>query len=300
MDKVRLTGTAGAEIQAVMDLAPDGLLNLSGRIFTDRFRVSMDTLLALGPIGADVPVAVTLDPAALRVVSSKSLPLLDPQDYALHRDAYLGRLPGLGRIQIDSLTVQGLTVGPMTVDTRIQGSQVELPWITLAGIGGNLAASAHVAAQGGRLDSLSYGLSLDVARVNSAALLRQIEGGGQESELNATARFSGQGIDFAREVDVSGYFYITRIGPRFASTLAGGHGPPGQGQEHPVDPAPLGHGLETQALLLRDAPRLCLSRPAAGPALVFAYSSARGDGPGPSAPGLFSANDPQDAIGGRI
>lgn len=228
IDQIRLSGEAGLTVSASMTLAPEAPLHLHGELATVDFKAAVDTLLTAGPVNGVLPFSMQFDPQRRLFIQDRSLPLIEATDYARHRKQYQRRMPGLGTLRIDTVNVTGQSLGPAVLDTRISSGRLELPWLYMEGLSGNIGGAMHVIARGGSLDSLAYGFSLDVARINSAALLSSGKDLKAESELNATARFTGQGIDFTREVDVSGYFHITKIGPQFASTLLLGMDPKGR------------------------------------------------------------------------
>ena len=225
VDNVRLAGAVSLDVSAAMDLSPQGSLHLHGRLHPEAFSVTVDTVLTAGPVHGDLPFDIDFDPVARLFIQNRPLALLDAEDYKAHRHLYLDRMPGLGTLRVDSLLIQGAALGPIQLDTRITSGRLEVPWLHVAGLSGNIGGALYGLARGGKLDSLAYGLSLDVARINSGALLKSTKRLKAESELNATARFHGQGIDFTQDVNVDGYFHITKIGSQFASTLLLGMDP---------------------------------------------------------------------------
>ncbi|MCK5145568.1 hypothetical protein KAR48_02370 [bacterium] len=228
VQQISMAGDLDLHASVVFDLQPGGCVDLRGKILVDSLYFKIDTLISAGPVYADLPFNMSFNPDLMRFNIEQMQERLDTDDYALHQESYRKHMPGIGWLRIDSITVMDQKIGPVEVDTRITGGQFEIPWMNIRGLSGNIGASLYVIAQGGVLDSLAYGFSMDVARINSAALLRSGNKYKAASELNATTRFTGKGVDFKRDVDINGYFHITKIGPEFASTLLSGMDPKGR------------------------------------------------------------------------
>jgi hypothetical protein len=107
----------------------------------------------------------------------------------------------------------------LLLDVDIGHGYVEVPWFQVALFDGNLGGNLWVYLSKGRSKDIAYSIRAQASQIHSAALGAIPAAEKEDTELDATLSFNGKGIDLAQGIDIEGFFHITEIGPKFASTL---------------------------------------------------------------------------------
>ena len=196
-----------------------GQICLSGNISFDSVDVVSRRGLAISDFTCRLPMNIEMNLSAPGLTSadgSKSWHLLD---YESNREIYRSFYPQLGNIKIGEIEYDKYRIKNIELDLDIGNGMIQIPRFTLDLLGGNLGGAVIVRIGKDNIKDISYELSAQASRINSAVLSKFSIKDPEEAELDATMFLKGKGINFAEEVDLDGYFHITKIGSDFAEIV---------------------------------------------------------------------------------
>lgn len=218
MEALYTTGKFESSFQLSTLNAEKQHLRLSGNVGFENLYLNQSMVQVKG-INGFFPMQIDYDLTAQRFITPKNRMVYSWLDYELNRNFYKNRFPNLKTLRINSIETQGLQFEQLVLDIDMSHGLVQIPFFNVLLFDGNLGGSFKLDYGSSHLDSMNYSMKAQAAQINSAVFGQTNAKVEETSELNATMSFEGQGLNFASEFDVNGYFYITKIGPRFASTL---------------------------------------------------------------------------------
>ncbi len=165
------------------------------------------------------PFQIDADLKKMKLIQPDNLHIYNRRDYAKWRSLYKQRFPTLKTIQIHAINAQGFIAENIEMDIDISQSMIQVPYFNINLFEGNLGGGFYINLGDGNPDNIAYVFDAQAARINSAAIDRSSTLVRGTSELNATLSIDGLGLNVEKGIDVDGYFHITKIGPKFASTL---------------------------------------------------------------------------------
>ncbi|HDQ44871.1 MAG TPA: AsmA family protein [bacterium] len=216
--------------EAVFDLATldpaRRHLRLSGILESDGLCLKQDAVFRVAGIRGRVPVQLDLDLGRGTLLSDPSYQPLSPVDYDRRRDWIASISPVVENFVVDTITVAGYALHGLTMDLDLRYGRLHIPRFHANLFEGGVGGSLWIDPGDGNPENIRYGIRAQASRINSAALLgdRSIR---TATELNANLSFTGIGVTPESGMELTGSFHITRIGPRFASTLLRGLDPQG-------------------------------------------------------------------------
>ncbi|MBN1896057.1 hypothetical protein JW906_16345, partial [bacterium] len=219
---VFLQGSADAVFSII---APDPAgkpVNISGTLAADTLNVRQQEMVFVRGISGAIPLQVELDPVKAGLVPRKGWRPRPAFQYESFREFYRGATREVDNFRIRLIEAAGYTVQDVAMDIRMAGGILEVPRFSLNLLEGNIGGSLWLNPGTGVPDSITYSIQCQASRINAAAMLAPGVKKKEETELNASLSFTGRGVDIKKGIDLDGYFYITQIGPKFASTLLKG------------------------------------------------------------------------------
>ncbi len=232
MDEIRVTpemqvdGSLKASLGVRSVDAEKQWIHVSGVIETDSLDLKGQGFQVRQASGK-IPFSLDMD-----LKNQKAIP--DPEysppswiQYERFRAIYRNLSPELGTLSIREIVFADYRIEDLVMDLSLSKGFLHIPMLYLKVLGGNIGASVLVNAGTGDPGSIRYEIRAQASQINSAALTPEGGSGKEETELNASLSFQGKGVDLKQGVDVEGFFHITQIGPRFASTLLKGMDPKG-------------------------------------------------------------------------
>ena len=188
----------------------------------DSLNVRQQELVSVRGIGGKIPIQAELDPVKAGLVPNARWKPRPGFLYESFREYYRGATREVDNFRIRRIEAAGYTVRDVSMDIRLAGGILEVPRFSLNLLEGNIGGSLWLNPGTGVPDSITYSIQCQASSINAAAMLAPGVKKKEETELNASLSFTGRGVDIKKGIDLDGYFYITQIGPKFASTLLKG------------------------------------------------------------------------------
>jgi hypothetical protein len=173
-----------------------------------------------------IPFVLDFDPANPGFAVGARAGIFPDLSYENDRNIFKNLFPPLSDVKIQSVRIAGYPVDDIQLDVWIQDGWVQVPRFQAKLLGGNLGGGFRLELNDGKPASMRYLIKADAARINSAVLLKS-DIPDEDTELDATMNFQGRGLDPNAGLDIEGALHITKIGPKFASTMLKGIDPQG-------------------------------------------------------------------------
>ncbi|MBN2414262.1 hypothetical protein JXO52_00385 [bacterium] len=205
-----------------------GRLELSGEIGASACDLGLDTLISLKGLDTRLPFRAVMDMREGGILTDAAYRPIQWEEYDQRRTLYRELMPEIGTVTITSALIAGQRLHGAELDIKIDNGWCEVPRFYVNTLSGNVGGKLRVNFGVKPPAPLLYEIEAQAARINAASFVEDARAAGEATELNAVMRFTGQGIDPAAGIDLQGFFNITKIGPRFASTLLEGLDPQGR------------------------------------------------------------------------
>lgn len=202
-------------------------IRVTGEIDIDSLDVVKENLFRVRGIRGRLPFQIDADQIQRKFLPRANYRPYEWVEYERQRPVYRHLFPEEEIMRVEAIEVSGYRMNELLLDVKVGGGYVQVPWFNLKVLEGNVGGSFLLNLGSGAKQDLVYEIRAQASRINSADLANIKIGDEEETELNATLAFRGKGIDLAEGVDLDGYFHITKIGPKFASTLLEGMDPRG-------------------------------------------------------------------------
>ncbi|MBN2030439.1 hypothetical protein JW824_09360 [bacterium] len=194
-------------------------VRLSGELIVDSLDVIKNPVVCIRQIRGVVPFQIDVDLARQALVPEPNFQTLSWVEYENQPTVYRQFSPTIGNLQIQQVDVFGYQLNHLHFDFDIGRGGIQIPWFNMELLDGNLGGSIAICLGDGSKKDIAYEIRANASRIHSAALTDTESGEKEETELDATMAFEGKGIDLEQDIDLDGFFYITKIGTDFASTL---------------------------------------------------------------------------------
>jgi hypothetical protein len=188
--------------------------------------VVQDPFFSVYNITAAIPFDVRIDQTQMQILQDSGFKPPSWIEFESQRQLYQNLFSASKNMHIQRVEASGYTISDIMMDIDIRNGFIWIPSLQMRVLDGNLGGGLMINLGQGQPENISYSIQAQASRINASALLAEGKGA-EEAELNATLAFNGKGIDLAQGIDLDGYFYITQIGPKFASTLLKGMDPEG-------------------------------------------------------------------------
>lgn len=139
--------------------------------------------------------------------------------YDLLRPYYKQRDQKFSHIQIAKLKALDYYVEDINVDLIIDNERIEIPRFSLNLYEGNMAGLVNVNVHDGDPENIEWKVKANVSRMNSAKLIPSNKIERKGADLNMNLELAGRGFDPTGDVEVGGYLYVTKIGPKFTDNV---------------------------------------------------------------------------------
>jgi hypothetical protein len=202
-------------------------VRFSGGIEVDSLGAHQGKLFALHGLRGHIPFQIDMDTTLTRFIPQVHSYRVNESDYEEKRELYRSLFKEIGDLQIRSVQIYDYQIEHLRADMEIAGGYIHIPMFRLYLLDGNLGGSLMLDLKDGSPQNIVYDIKAQISRINSAALIEDQKKKGEKTELNATLAFQGRGISLEEGIDLNGYFHITQMGARFASTLLKGMDPEG-------------------------------------------------------------------------
>ena len=232
LDSLRLTpmivllGKAGGWITLESLQSQPPILRLKGEVTADSLDVFGKPMVEVRHLQGRIPFVLDLDPANQGFTVGAKASIFPDLFYENERNIFKNLFPQLSEVKIQSVRIAGYPVDDIQLDVGIQDGWIQVPRFQAKLLGGNLGGGFRLELRDGKPASMRYSIKADIARINSAVLLKS-EIPDEDTELDATMNFQGRGLDPNAGLDIEGALHITKIGPKFASTMLKGIDPQG-------------------------------------------------------------------------
>jgi hypothetical protein len=224
MQVMDVRGTSQFRFQ--VDQKDSGDIIVSGTALMKEMNFRQADILALNGMNGQIPFQIEINPEGVILSDSNYHP---PSwvEFENRRSQFRFLRGDLGALTIEAVEVMGYPLTNLEMDVDIHNGYAQIPWFVIHAFNGNIGGYLQVFLGTGSAETLTYEIHAQAARINAAALGDIPIKNEEEAELNAAMAFTGTGLDPSREMEVDGYFYITKIGPEFASLMLEGLDPNG-------------------------------------------------------------------------
>ena len=199
------------------------LLDLYATLKTGDLTVLLPQDTRLEDINADIKIHQRMDLKKGIFLAGEASAISTPSqgaiDYLTYRDYYRNALSDISELSIGKVQAAGYVLDDFTMEAVLGNGRIEIPTFISNIYEGNLGGRLSVNLAGGDLAAAQYNLSAHFSNINSDRLLPGLKRKETLGEINGNARFTGTGLDPTSSLDIGGYFYITKIGPRVADNL---------------------------------------------------------------------------------
>ncbi len=198
-------------------------LSVNGELLLGSLNAQFEDMMSMTNISAKVPFTQQIDVDQLLLLNAPNIaPLFADQNalnYSLMRPYYLSADGVDSYIKIDKIQLMEYEISDVDMDIHIGDGIIDISRMALKLYSGNMIGNMFLDLGNGQTDNVSYYIKANISRLNSARLSPVGKGSARESELNLNMEVSGAGIDFQKEINVSGFLYITKIGSRFTDNV---------------------------------------------------------------------------------
>ncbi len=204
---------------AALDTVENGM-RFSALVGTEGLNVAYGGKLVLSQVQARIPLELDIDMKHQKLIPGKPESPVNWAEYESQRGIYekLGFIRGY--LRMEQARFGEYAFQSLDMDIDAERGRLSVPWFSVRLFGGNLGGSLEIQPGKGGKEEISYRIRAQASRIRASALAPVTEKNAEEdTELDATLSFQGKGIDPQGSLDLEGFFYITKMGPRFASTL---------------------------------------------------------------------------------
>ena len=201
---------------------------LGGELRVETLDAGVKDLFSLNRLRGRMPFQIDADQKNMRLVPDPARHPPSWVEYESQRAIIRSLSPEVGHVRADAIEVAGYRLSDLAFDVDIHDGYVQVPWFNMNVLEGNFGGSIFINLKEGDKRDIEYEIRAQASRINSAALANVEIEDEEETELNASMAFQGRGIDLVQGIDLQGFFHITKIGPKFASTLLQGMDPRGE------------------------------------------------------------------------
>ncbi|MBN2104463.1 AsmA family protein [bacterium] len=201
---------------------------ISGSAAMRPLEMKQRDMLSMNDIHGRVPFQIALD-------LEKGVIMTDPDysppswiDYESRRSQYRSLNPDQGALYAKVIQVSRYQFTDLAMDIDIRKGYIQVPWFMVDLFNGNVGGYLQIFLGTGQPEDIAYEIHAQAARINAAALGDIPIEKEEEAELDVTMAFSGLGMDIEKDMEINGYFYMTQIGPKFASRMLQGLDPNGE------------------------------------------------------------------------
>ncbi len=214
-----LSGLLGFHLSARTIQSGQSRIQFRGQMEADRFAVAMGKDLAVRNVSGSIPIELKYDLENQKIVNDSLFHPLTWVEYEDQQQLQLYYSDFIKQMRVDTIRFAGYQMEKIVIDLGITDGYIQVPSFQVNLLDGNLGGSILLDLGSLEKEHIRYAIQAQASRINSSALVGTQTAKEEETELNMTMSFKGEGIDLERSINLEGYFYITKMGPKFASTL---------------------------------------------------------------------------------
>ena len=207
------------------------LLAVSGKMNLNKLTVLFADQMAIKEIWGSIPFSQKYDIEKSILINEDKLVVADIEgiNYNLLYPYYGNAVDEISYLKIKNISVAGYEMSNFLMDINLGNGGFKIPRFTLNLYDGNMKGNLFADMGDGPIDmeKVGYYLKANISRLNSARLLPVGSGSAKASELNMNMEFEGTGLDPAKEINLGGHLYITKIGSKFADNVLNSFDPKG-------------------------------------------------------------------------
>lgn len=203
----------------------DSLLTVDLDLRPDQVSVFLPQQTTVANVNGAVTYALYFNPLTSTFINrnpqTTQLPGFNNVSY-LSFNSYFNRISQpLSEIKIDQVAMAGgYQLRNLKFSLFAENARLEIPNFNMEFYGGNIGGYCFLELPENIDPGLAqYQIAAHISSINSELLLKNAAEAKKEGVINGNFAFSGLGLDPEGDIDVSGYFYITEIGPKVATNL---------------------------------------------------------------------------------
>lgn len=212
-------------IQARARILFDSLLTVSLDLRPEQVSVFLPQQMTIANVSGAVAYSLHFNPVTGTFINrnpqTTQLPGFNNVSY-LSFNSYFNRpAQPLSEIKIEQVAMAGdYQLRNLNFSLFVENSRLEIPNFNMEFYGGNIGGYCFLELPEDINPGLArYQIAAHISSINSELLLKNAAEAKKEGVINGNFAFSGLGLDPEGDIDVSGYFYITEIGPKVATNL---------------------------------------------------------------------------------
>jgi len=207
------------------------LLTVSGKMNLNKLTTLFADQMVIQEMSGNIPFSQKYDIEKSILIKEDKLLVADIEgiNYNLLYPYYENADDEVSYLEIKNIEVDGYEMSNFFMDINLGNGRLKIPRFTLNLYDGNMKGNLFAEMGDGPIDmeKVDYYLKANISRLNSARLLPIGSGSAKASELNMNMEFEGKGLDPAKEINLGGYLYITKIGSKFADNVLNSFDPKG-------------------------------------------------------------------------
>jgi hypothetical protein len=200
---------------------------LNGLLEVDHFMMAKGKDLVIQNACGSIPVELKVDLKNQTIISDTLFRPLTWIEYENQQQLYKTYSEFVKQLEIDTIRLDEYQMENVVFDLGVTEGYIQVPSFHINLFDGNLGGSILLDLGSLEKERVEYAIQAQASRINSAVLADIQTAKEEETELNMTMSFKGKGVDLDQGIELEGFFYITKMGPKFASTLLEGMDPSG-------------------------------------------------------------------------
>jgi len=214
---------SGELLQKLEFSLADNIADITGQLVIHNLNVMYEDLAQIDSISGKIYLSQKFDIENEKIIENplnqSFIAGAGSYYYDLLRPYYQQDQDRFSYLQIARIKAMDYVATNINFDFFIHNERIEIPRFSLLAYDGNMSGLMYANLHEGKLDQVEWKVKANISRLNSAKLIptRRIKSRG--SDLNMNLELSGMGIDPASQLDIEGYFYVTKIGPQFTDNV---------------------------------------------------------------------------------
>ncbi len=198
-------------------------LAVRGDFRTERLDVDYANILKIDSLSGKIHFAEQIDliSGTIKSKQTKRQQFSSAQKlfYDVFRPYYQPEREDYSVLSIKSIELTDYLMENFRSDIFIENEKIEIPAFRAELYGGNISGQISVNLADGEPENIEWLVKANIARLNSARLLPKGRLDEKSAELDLTLELKGKGTDPAENLELSGFFYVTKIGVKFADNM---------------------------------------------------------------------------------
>ncbi len=220
LNMLKLSGKLSQKIDFSLN---NNIAEITGKLLLNNLNVNYADLAQIDSIVGVVHFAQKFDTEKISLIEDplnrSFLAEAGSYYYDLLRPYYQRDREKFSNLRIGKIKAMDYYATDINFDLFIFNETFEIPRFSLKAYDGNMSGLIYANLHEGNLDQIEWKIKTNLSRLNSAKLVPMKKLKTKGSDLNMNLELSGIGLDPASQLDVSGYLYVTKIGPQFTDNV---------------------------------------------------------------------------------